>query len=401
MAYIKVNQDKVNDKIAKELIDICPFNAFEYTDAYLSINASCKICKLCVKKGPDGVCEFIEAKKELIDKSKYKGIAVFVEIHNKHAHPVSWELIGKAKELQAKTNEKVFAIVIGNQVSHIANEALTYGVDEVFLYDDPMFKDFNVEIYTNVIEAFYKTYQNNVILYGSTPLGRSFAPRVAARLKTGLTADCTMLDITDDGELLQIRPAFGGNIMAKINTPNHRPQMATIRYKMFTAPNFTKPFGKIHHENTENIVKKTGIKLLETLHKPVISDLSDAEIIIAVGRAFKKQKDLELIEPLRKRLNAEIGCTRPLIENGWFDPRKQIGLSGRTVKPKLIINLGISGAVQYIEGMKESDLIITVNSDINNKLFDISHYSIVGDIYQVLPELNVLIDQIMEENYEL
>jgi electron transfer flavoprotein alpha subunit len=401
MSYIKVNQDKVNDKIAKELIDICPFNAFEYTDAYLSINASCKICKLCIKKGPDGVCEFIESKKELIDRSKYKGIAVFVEIHNQHAHPVSWELIGKAKELKAKTNEKVFAIVIGDQVNHIAEEALTYGVDEVFLYDDPMFKDFNVEIYTNVIETFYKTYQNNVILYGSTPLGRSFAPRVAARLKTGLTADCTMLDITLDGELLQIRPAFGGNIMAKINTPNHRPQMATIRYKMFNAPKIGNPFGKINYEKTDGIINKTGIKLLETLHKPVISDLSDAEIIIAVGRAFKKQKDLELIEPLRKRLNAEIGCTRPLIENGWFDPRKQIGLSGRTVKPKLIINLGISGAVQFIEGMKESDLIITVNSDIHNKLFDISHYSIVGDIYEVLPELNVLIDQILEENYEL
>ena len=397
MAYIKVNQDKVSPEIAKKLIDICPFNAFDYTDAYLSINASCKICRVCVKKGPEGVCEFVETKKYSINQADYKGIAVYVEIHNQKAHHVSWELIGKAKELQQKTGEKVYAIVIGENVSHIAEEALTYGVDDVFLYDDPSFKDFNVELYTNVMESFYKTYKNNVILYGSTPRGRSFAPRVAARLKTGLTADCTMLDITKEGELLQIRPAFGGNIMAKINTPNHRPQMATIRYKMFNAPEITKPFGTIHQENTDLIDKKSTIHLIETLHKPVVSDLSDAEVIIAVGRAFKKQKDLELIEPLRKKLNAEIGCTRPLIENGWFDPRKQIGLSGRTVKPKLIINLGISGAVQYIEGMKEAELIITVNSDQHNKLFDISHYSIVGDIYQVLPELNLLIDQIMEE----
>lgn len=397
MAYIKVNQDKVSPEIAKKLIDICPFNAFDYTDAYLSINASCKICRVCVKKGPDGVCEFVETKKYSINQADYKGIAVFVEIHNQKAHHVSWELIGKAKELQQKTGEKVFAIVIGENVSHIAEEALTYGVDEVFLYDDSSFKEFNVELYTNVLETFYKTYKNNVILYGSTPRGRSFAPRVAARLKTGLTADCTMLDITSEGELLQIRPAFGGNIMAKINTPNHRPQMATIRYKMFNAPKIVKPFGIIHKESTDLIDKKSTIHLIETLHKPVVSDLSDAEVIIAVGRAFKKQKDLELIEPLRKKLNAEIGCTRPLIENGWFDPRKQIGLSGRTVKPKLIINLGISGAVQYIEGMKEAELIITVNSDKHNKLFDISHYSIIGDIYQVLPELNLLIDQIMEE----
>ena len=397
MAYIKVNQDKVSPEIAKKLIDICPFNAFDYTDAYLSINASCKICRVCVKKGPEGVCEFVETKKYKINQSDYKGIAVYVEIHNQKAHHVSWELIGKAKELSEKTKEKVFAIVIGDHVSHIAEEALTYGADEVFLYDHPSFKDFNVELYTNVIESFYKKYQNNVILYGSTPRGRSFAPRVAARLKTGLTADCTMLDITTDGELLQIRPAFGGNIMAKINTPNHRPQMATIRYKMFNAPKKVTPFGKINIEDVSSIGKESKIHLIETLHKPVVSDLSDAEVIIAVGRAFKKQKDLELIEPLRKKLNAEIGCTRPLIENGWFDPRKQIGLSGRTVKPKLIINLGISGAVQYIEGMKESELIITVNSDIHNKLFDISHYSIIGDIYQVLPELNLLIDQIMEE----
>ena len=397
MAYIKVNQDKVSPEIAKKLIDICPFNAFDYTDAYLSINASCKICRVCVKKGPDGVCEFVETKKYKINQADYKGIAVYVEIHNQKAHHVSWELIGKAKELSLKTKEKVFAIVIGENVSHIANEALSYGVDEVFLYDHPAFKDFNVELYTNVMESFYKKYQNNVILYGSTPRGRSFAPRVAARLKTGLTADCTMLDITTDGELLQIRPAFGGNIMAKINTPNHRPQMATIRYKMFNAPKQVAPFGIIHNEDTDLIKKDSTIHLLETLHKPVVSDLSDAEVIIAVGRAFKKQKDLELIEPLRKKLNAEIGCTRPLIENGWFDPRKQIGLSGRTVKPKLIINLGISGAVQYIEGMKEAELIITVNSDEHNKLFDISHYSIIGDIYQVLPELNLLIDQIMEE----
>ncbi|BCR36838.1 electron transfer flavoprotein subunit alpha/FixB family protein [Mariniplasma anaerobium] len=396
MAYIKVNQEKVTKDVAKQLIDMCPFNAFDYQDAYLSINASCKICKMCVKKGPLGVCELIDNPKPKIDKSKYNGIAVFIEQHQNIAHPVSWELIGKAKELSKKSKEEVFAVVCGNDVSNIVDQALSYGVDKVYVYQDEAFKDFNVELYTNVAEAFFNKYQNNVILFGGTPLGRSFAPKVAARLKTGLTADCTMLDMTETKDLLQIRPAFGGNIMAKIHTPNDRPQMATIRYKMFDQADVVKPHGKAIYEDTISILKDTSISILDHYAKPRVNDISDAEVIIAVGRAFKKQKDLELIEPLRKKLNAEIACTRPMIENGWFDAKKQIGLSGRTVKPKLIINLGISGAVQYIEGMKDSELIITVNKDKHNKLFNISHYAIVGDIYEVLPELNKLVDEILE-----
>ncbi|MDL2292057.1 electron transfer flavoprotein subunit alpha/FixB family protein [Acholeplasma sp. OttesenSCG-928-E16] len=396
MSYIKINQEKVTKEIAKELQQLCPFGAFDYQDGVLSINAGCKMCRACIKKGPAGVCEFIEDKKVLIDKTKYKGIAVFVEMHNKKAHPVSYELIGKAQEIAKITKDEVYAVVIGHDVMHVAKEALTYGVDKVFLYDDPQFNDFNVEVYTNVFESFFNKYQNNIILMGSTPLGRSFAPRIAARLKTGLTADCTMLDLTKNNDLLQIRPAFGGNIMAKIHTPNHRPQMATIRYKMFNKPEIVEPFGVIIKEETDQINKDSRINLLKIDNKPIVDDISDAEVIIAVGRAFKKEQDLALIEPLRKKLNASIGCTRPLIENGWCDIRQQIGLSGRTVKPKLIINLGISGAVHFIEGMKESELIISVNNDPNNKLFSISHYSILGDIYDVLPELNELIDSLLE-----
>ncbi len=397
MAYIKVNQDKVNDEIAEKLKRVCPFDAFDYNDAYLSINAACKVCKLCVTKGPEGVCEFIEDDRPKIDKTAYQGIAVYVEQRDNIAHPVAWELIGKARELAKTTGEEVYALVIGDDTGDIVDEALSYGVDKVFVYEDEWYRDFNVERYTNAIEAFYKKYSNNIILMGGTTQGRSFAPKVAARLKTGLTADCTMLDITKDGDLLQIRPAFGGNIMAKIHPPNHRPQLATIRYKMFDKPPQGEKKGEVIRENTADIAKESTIRLMETIHQPKVNDISDADIIIAVGRAFKKQADLELIEPLRKKLNAQIACTRPLIENGWFDPRKQIGLSGRTVKPKLIINLGVSGAVQFIEGMKDSELIISINKDENNKLFDISHYSIVGDIYEILPELNTLVDALLEE----
>lgn len=395
MAYIKINQEKVSAEIAELLQKLCPFDAFEYQDKYLSINAACKMCKLCIKKGPSGVCEFIEGNKPKIDKSQYKGITVYIQQKDNIAHPVAWELIGKAKELSTITKEPVYALVVGSAVDSIIQEALRYGVYKVFAYQDQAYADFNVERYTNVIEAFYLKHRVNIMLFGGTNEGRSFAPKVAARLKTGLTADCTMLDLREDGDLLQIRPAFGGNIMAKIHTPNHRPQLATIRYKMFNAPQSCEPFGEVVWEDCTEIDKSSRIDLLSIDDKPKHKDISEAEIIVAVGRAFKKQKDLDLIKPLVERLGAEVACTRPLIENGWFDARKQIGLSGRTVKPKLIINLGISGAIQYMEGMKESELIISVNSDINNKLFQISHYAIVGDIYEVIPELNQLLDEIL------
>ncbi len=395
MGYIKINQDKINKEVAEQLKKICPFDAFVYQDAYLSINAACKLCKLCVNKGPSGICEYIEEEKTLIDKQKYHGITVYIEQRENIAHPVAWELIGKAKELCKVTKEPLYAIVIGDSVESIAKEALEYGVDKVFLYQNEIYKNFNVELYTNVMDDFINRIDPNIILFGGTSEGRSFAPRVAARLKTGLTADCTSLDIKANGDLIQVRPAFGGNIMAKIHTPNHRPQLATARYKIFNAPSKVKAHGKIIKMNASNISKITNIKLISSENKAKVKDISDAEIIIAVGRAFKKKKDLDLIEPLVKLLNAELACTRPLIENGWFDPRRQIGLSGRTVKPKLIINLGISGAVQYIEGMKDSEIIITVNSDIDNKLFSISHYSIAGDIYEVIPELNKLLANIL------
>jgi electron transfer flavoprotein alpha subunit len=399
MAYIKVNQEKVTKEIANKLIDICPFNAFEYQDEYLSINANCRICKMCVKKGPEGTCTLIEDQVKQIDKTKYKGICVFVEHDQEKVHPVTYELIGKAITLAKKTNEKVLALLIGYKLSDMSNDLLTYGVDEVHIYDDEKFKHFDIENYAVVVENFFNTYQNNVFLYGGTPRGRSFAPRVAAKLKTGLTADCTMLDMKENGDLLQIRPAFGGNIMAKIHTPNHRPQMATVRYKMFKEANRTIPKGHIIKHPLNHQMFSSSVSLIEHKVHQEENDISQAKVIIAVGRGFKKQKDLMYIESLRKKLNATVACTRPLVEKGWFDSKKQIGLSGRSVKPELIINLGISGAVQFIEGMKDSGLIISVNQDEHNKLFDVSHYSIIGDLYEILPQIDKLVSEILEEHH--
>ncbi|MFP4177365.1 MAG: electron transfer flavoprotein subunit alpha/FixB family protein [Acholeplasmataceae bacterium] len=395
MGYIKINQKRVNDETARELIDLCPFDAFDYTDSYLRINAACKQCKLCVKKGPKGVCEWVEDEGPKIDRSLYKGIVVLCEHHRGRLHPVTRELLGKARELAAISKEKVIALLIGHDTEAIESELERCGADEMHVFADAGYEPFNVEIHARVIESFFEQEKVNVILFGGTPRGRSLAPRVAAKLRTGLTADCTKLEITKEGELLQIRPAFGGNIMAKIHTPNHRPQLASIRYKIFDEPARTVSLSqRIAHRASIDFT--SSIRSLEIRDHPPVKDIADADIIIALGRAFKSKKDLALVEPLRKKLNAELACTRPLIENGWFDPRKQIGLSGRTVKPKLIINLGISGAIQYIEGMKDAELIISVNSDPDNRLFSISDYAIIGDIYEVLPELIRRIDSLEE-----
>ena len=226
------------------------------------------------------------------------------------------------------------------------------------------------------------------MLFGGTTIGRSLAPRLAARFKTGLTADCTILDIQENTDLDQIRPAFGGNIMAHINTPNHRPQFATVRYKIFNAPKKVEnPTGKITICDIEKDKLQSNIKVLETKIKNKVVGIEDAEVVVVISRAFKKAEDIKMAEKLAELLGGQLGGTRPTIEAGWIDPRKQIGLSGRTVKPKLIITCGVSGAVQFVAGMKGSDYIIAINQDENAPIFDVAHLALIGDIYEIIPKL--------------
>ncbi len=225
-------------------------------------------------------------------------------------------------------------------------------------------------------------------MVGGTTVGRSIAPRVAARFRTGLTADCTILDVQENTDLDQIRPAFGGNIMAHIHTPNHRPQFATVRYKIFSALERSEEGkGKITLCQIEKEKLSSGIKVLEVKEKEKVETIEDAEVIIVAGRAIKKQEDLEMINKLADLLDAQVAGTRTLIEAGWIDARRQIGLSGRTVKPKLIITCGVSGAIQFVAGMNNSDCIISINTDKNASIFNVAHYAIIGDIYEIVPSL--------------
>lgn len=387
MGRLVVHQDKIED--ANSVIKICPFGAMEIVNGKVEINASCRMCKVCVRKGPKGAFEFVEDEnKVLVNKNEWKGVAVYVDHVNGEIHPVTLELIGKARELADKINQKVYCLFMGNGIKDKAGELLHYGVDEVIVYDYKELENFRIEPYTAVFYDFINKIKPCSILVGATTLGRSLAPRVAARCRTGLTADCTILDIKENTDLVQIRPAFGGNIMAQIVTPNSRPQMATVRYKVMSAPERNeKCTGEIKYFEIEKDKLKSDIEVKEIKQKPKEHSISDAEVIVVAGRGVKSEKDLELIKELADLLGGELAVTRPLIENGWADANRQVGLSGRTVRPKLIITCGVSGAIQFVAGMNNADYIFAINKDEKAPIFKVAHYGIVGDIYEIVPKL--------------
>lgn len=393
MGKLIVNQNRIGD--IEALIKICPFGAIENKGGIVEINAGCKMCKLCVKKGPAGAVEFIEDEAPQIDKSLWKGVAVYVDHIDGEIHPVTMELLGKAKELALKVNHPVYAVFIGNNIKDKAKELLHYGVDEVFVYDEEELKDFRIEPYTAAFENFVDNVKPSVILVGATTMGRSLAPRAAARFKTGLTADCTILDIKENTDLIQIRPAFGGNIMAQIATPNNRPQIATVRYKVMSAPERqAEVTGKVTLCSMDKAKLASRIHVCKTTKKEAEESISDAEVIVVAGRGLKSEKDMQMIRELARQLGGQVATTRSLVEAGWGEAKKQIGLSGRTVKPKLIITCGVSGAVQFTAGMNSSECIIAINTDEKAPIFQIAHYGIVGDLYEIVP---ALIEKIKKE----
>ena len=394
MGKLVINTNLVTPEKANALVELCPFGAISYADGALDISSACKMCKMCVRKG-QGLVDFVEEATEL-DKSLWKGICVYADCAGGNIHRVTFELCGKAKELAAVTGHPVYALVIGHQVSNCAETLRHYGVDKVFVYDHPAFADFRIEPYTAAFCDFIDKEKPSSILVGATNLGRQLAPRVAARCRTGLTADCTVLEMKENTDLVQIRPAFGGNIMAQIVTPKNRPQFCTARYKVFSEPKPTElPGGEVVPMAVTEEMCRSAITVTATTQKPKDIDIAEAEVIVAVGRGAAAEGTRQLAKELADLLGGVVACTRPLVESNVFDAKHQIGLSGRTVKPKLIITLGISGAVQFAAGMKASDCIVAINTDPAAPIFDVAHYCVVGDVNQILPKL---IDKIKEAN---
>ena len=388
-----LHHDKIDAAAAAQLTALCPFGALAEENGRLTVSPACRLCMLCVKKGPAGAVTFEKEERPVCNKAEWNGVAVFAEQRGGKVHPVSLELVGKARELAAVTGHPVLAVLIGSGVKDAADELLSYGVDRVYVYDHPACRDFVLSPYATCFTDFIEKAKPSSILVGATLLGRSLAPKVAARVRAGLTADCTMLEMKENTDLVQIRPAFGGNIMAQILTPNTRPQFCTVRYKIFSAPEKCDPHGEIIPMPVTEAMCQSRTEVLQVVKKPEEIDISDAEVIVAVGRGLRSKDDIALAAQLAEKLGAQLACTRPLVEAGWFDPRRQIGLSGRTVKPRLIITLGVSGSVQFAAGMRGSDLIVAVNSDKNASIFNIAHYGFVGDLYEVVPKLLQLIEE--------
>lgn len=387
MPKLVVHQDKIADIPA--LLDICPFGALEEKDGKVSINAACKMCMLCVKKGPGGAVELVEDPcVPMLDKSQWSGVAVYVDHVDGLIHPVTYELIGKARELSAVVGQKVYALFLGHGITEKSRELLHYGVDEVYVYDDSALEHFRIQPYTSAFEDFVAAVKPSAILVGATTVGRQLAPRVAARLRTGLTADCTKLEMRENTDLVQIRPAFGGNIMAQILTPNTRPQIATVRYKVMTAP-------ERMHEARGKIVEcfvaaeklSCAVEVLDVVPKPPEQSIESADVLVVAGRGVKRPEDLSMLEELAALLGGQLACTRPLAETGWLDAKRQVGLSGRTVRPRLIITCGVSGAIQFVAGMDHAETIVAINADEKAPIFKVAHRALVGDLYEILPRL--------------
>ena len=388
MGKLVINQNKVTKDIANEIVGICPFGAISYENEKLEISSACKMCKLCVKKG-NGIIEYKEDEvKATVDKTLWNGICVYVDHYGDKIHRVTYELCGKAKELSKVTGHPVYALIIGSELGEEINKLLHYGVDKVFVYDNPAFEHFRIEPYTAAFFDFIEKVKPSSVLVGATNLGRQLAPRIAARCKAGLTADCTVLEMKENTDLVQIRPAFGGNIMAQIISPNTRPQFCTARYKVFSEPTPSEtPFGEIVKMDISNDKLVSEIEILESKDKPKDIDISESDVVVAVGRSAMSETMRNYAQELADLLGGVVACSRPLVEDNIYDPKRQVGLSGRTVNAKFIICLGISGAVQFAAGMKSSECIVAINSDKNAPIFDVAHYAVVGDVNEIVPGL--------------
>ncbi len=376
----------------KKCVLACPFGVIELVEKKAQINYDeCTICGACADACEDDAI-LIErgAGKGTENIEQYKGVMVFAEQHEGGMKTCSYELLGEGRKLADKLGEELSAVLPGSGIEPLAKELFAYGADKVYLVEDENLAVYRTGPYATAVAAVIAKYKPSIVLYGATTTGRDLAPRIAARIQTGLTADCTGLDIEKDtGLLLQTRPAFGGNIMATIKCPRHRPQMSTVRPKVMKKPepDYTRE-GELIKVPVEINPKSIKAKILEVIKEAKSTgDIEEADIIVAGGWGLADAENFKILEALAKALGGAVGASRAAVDAGWMSHSCQVGQTGKTVCPKLYIACGISGAVQHLVGMQTSDVIIAINKDPEAPIFQVANYGIVGDLFQIVPKL--------------
>lgn len=369
----------------------CPFGAIVMEADKAVITEACTACGACVSTCPvTAIIRDVEEAATAIDKAAYKDVWVYIEHADGQARNVGFELLGEGRKLADSMGQKLAGIIVGDKVEQLVKAVFANGADKVYLVEGKEFAKYTTDAYTAVFTDLITDYKPSVILMGATINGRDLGPRVACRVGTGLTADCTDLGIDEQtGLVAWTRPAFGGNIMATILCPEHRPQMGTVRPNVFKRPQPV--FGR-----TGEVIRVSSTVKPEAIRTKVIEavqvctgscNLEESEIIVSGGRGMGKPENFVLIEELAAVLGGAVGASRAVIDAGWKPHPHQVGQTGKTVGPKVYIACGISGAIQHVAGMSSSDTIIAINKDADAPIFKVADYGIVGDVMEVLPAL--------------
>ncbi len=391
-APVSINPDLCRG--CKKCVSACPFGVLYMDGKLVMLKADeCRGCLACIQSCPFQAITAVSS--DEIDHERlreFSGVWVFAEQQRGKVREVAYELLATGRRLADERGCELAAVVLGHEIGHTAAHLIAAGADKVILADDPKLAEYEANVYTDALHQLIAGHKPEVVLAGATAIGRAFFAKVAVRCYTGLTADCTALSIDSETTLLhQTRPAFGGNIMATIMTPNHRPQMATVRPHVFKM-NPPDP-GRVGETLLEALDLAPAVtRITRTIPSASSINIAEAEIVVAGGRGLKKAENLEYLRRLADRLGGVVGVSRACVDAGWISAAHQVGQTGKTVSPKVYLAFGISGAIQHLEGMRGAETIIAVNNDPTAPIFDVADLGIVGDLMDILPALADAVD---------
>jgi len=379
-------------------IKVCPVAAIRIEGDKAVIGESCTACGICFNVCPVNAIKLERAEAKVLE--GYSGVWVFCEQANDTLKTVAFELLSKGRELAEDLRESLSAVIIGKEISKEIQKMSDFGVDKVYLVEDEVLERYSPDLYKNILCELIRRHKPSIVLFGATINGRDLAPRVAAILRTGLTADCTGLTI-EDRQLAQTRPAFGGNIMAKIFTRT-RPQIATVRPNVFKIEKSPRPGNRepeVERVNAGDIMGTPQVRSIESVKEVLESakKIEEAEIIVSAGRGIGRKEELRLIYPLADVLRAAVGGSRAVVDVGWLPHQQQVGQTGKTVAPKLYVAVGISGAIQHLVGMQTSDVIVAINKDSEAPIFKVADVGVVGDLFEIIPPLVEELKKVLEK----